>query len=98
MEGWKSYMSGDRSAADALIKQENPNMTDDKIANSIRLMKETGMVAGGDAARQGIGTMNDERMKKTYDLLVANKLLDPAKVDLKKTYTTQFVRDLRVLP
>lgn len=98
MEGWKSYLSGDRSAADALIKQENPNMTDDKIANSIRLMKETGMVAGGDAARQGIGTMNDERMKKTYDLLVANKLLDPAKVDLKKTYTTQFVRDLRVLP
>jgi NitT/TauT family transport system substrate-binding protein len=26
------------------------------------------------------------------------KLLDPAKVDLKKTYTTQFVKDLKVMP
>jgi len=26
------------------------------------------------------------------------KLLDPAKVDMKKTYTTQFVKDLKVMP
>ena len=26
------------------------------------------------------------------------KLLDPAKVDLKKTYTTEFVKDLKIMP
>ena len=98
MEGWKSYMTGDASPANALIKRDNPNMTDDVLAYGILKMKETGMVMGGDAARYGIGIITDERMKKTYDMMVANKLLDPSKVDLKQTYTTQFVKDLKVMP
>ena len=98
MEGWKTYLKGDASAANVLIKKDNPNMTDDKIANGIRLLNESGMVFGGDAAKLGAGVITDERMKKTYDMMVAMKLLDPAKVDLKKTYTTQFVRDIKVLP
>jgi len=31
-------------------------------------------------------------------MMVRLKLLNPAKVDLKRTYTTQFVRDLKILP
>ncbi|MFM2400057.1 MAG: hypothetical protein RL341_2214, partial [Pseudomonadota bacterium] len=92
------YLTGDSSAANALIKKDNPNMTDDKIANGIKLMKEMGIVGGGDAAKMGIGIMTDERMKKMYDLMVSNKLLDPAKVKLADTYTTQFVKDLKILP
>ncbi len=98
MEGWKSYLKGDPAAANALIKRDNPNMTDDKIAVGIRLLNEQGIVFGGDVAKLGVGIVTDERMKKTYDLMVAMKLLDPAKVDLKKTYTTQFVKDLKVMP
>ena len=98
MEGWKGYLKGDATAANALIKKDNPNMTDDKIANGIKLLNETGMVFGGDAAKLGAGVITDERMKKTYDMMVAMKLVDPAKVDLKKTYTTQFVKDIKVLP
>ena len=98
MEGWKSYLTGDPAPANALIKKDNSNMTDDKIAHGIKMLKETGMVMGGDAARMGIGVITDDRMKKTYDMLVAMKLLDPAKVDLKKTYTTEFVRNIRVMP
>jgi NitT/TauT family transport system substrate-binding protein len=98
MRGWKDYLQGDPKAANALIRRDNPAMTDDAIAVGIRLMKETGMVMGGDAARLGIGIVTDERMKQTYDLLVQMKLLDPAKVDGRRTYTTQFVRDLKVLP
>jgi NitT/TauT family transport system substrate-binding protein len=56
------------------------------------------MVFGGDAAKLGVGIVTDERMKKTYDMMVAMKLLDPSKVDLKKTYTTEFVKDLKVMP
>ena len=98
MEGWKSYLKGDPSAANALIKKDNPNMTDDKLANGIALLNQTGMVLGGDAAKFGIGIVTDERMKKTYEMMVAMKLIDPAKVDLKKTYTTEFVQNLKVMP
>ncbi|MBS1176264.1 MAG: transporter substrate-binding protein [Proteobacteria bacterium] len=98
MQGWKDYLKGDPAAANALIKKDNPNMTDDRIAVGIKLMNETGMVDGGDAARMGIGIITDERMKKTYDMMVAMKLVDPSKVDLKKTYTTEFVKDLKIMP
>ena len=98
MQGWKDYLKGDAAAANALIKKDNPAMTDDRIAVGIKLLNESGMVFGGDAAKLGVGIVTDERMKKTYDMLVAMKLLDPAKVDLKRTYTTQFVKDLKILP
>jgi NitT/TauT family transport system substrate-binding protein len=98
MEGWKSYLTGDPSGANALIKKDNPNMGDDKIAHGIKMLKETGMVFGGDAAKLGVGVVTDERMKKMYDMMVANKMIDGTKVDLKRTYTTQFVKDLKVMP
>ncbi len=98
MQGGKDYLKGDPSAANALIKKDNPNMSDDRIAVGIKLMNETGMVAGGDAAKMGIGIVTDERMKKTYDMMVAMKLLDPGRVELQKTYTTDFVKDLKILP
>ncbi len=98
LEGWKSYLEGDPSPANALIKKDNPDMTDDLLAHGIEVMKAQGIVMSGDAVKQGIGIVTDARMKTTYDLLVAMKLLDPRKVDLKKTYTTEFVKDLKVLP
>lgn len=98
MEGWKSYLTGDPKPGNALIKKDNPNMTDDLLAYGISSIKQQGAVMGGDAAKYGIGVITDERMKQTYDLLVQHKLLDPAKVDVKKTYTTQFVKDLKVMP
>ncbi|KQX87110.1 ABC transporter substrate-binding protein [Variovorax sp. Root473] len=96
-EGWKSYLA-DPAPANALIKKDNPNMTDDQLAYSVAKLKEMGMVTGGDAARLGIGVITDARAKASYDFLVASKLLDPAKVDLTKTYTTEFVKDAKVLP
>jgi NitT/TauT family transport system substrate-binding protein len=98
MQGWKDYLQGDATAANAMIRKDNPNMTEDLLAVGIKLLNQSGMVLGGDAARQGVGIMTDERMKKTYDMMVAMKLLDPKKVDLKKTYTTEFVKDLKILP
>lgn len=98
MQGWKDYLKGDPSAANALIKKDNPNMSDDRIAVAIKLMNEAGMVSSGDAARLGIGILTDERMQKIYDMMVAMKLLDPSKVELKKTYNTEFVKDLKILP
>ena len=96
-EGWKSYLA-DPAPANALIKKDNPNMTDDQLAYSVAKLKEMAMVTGGDAAKLGIGVMTDARAKASYDFLVASGLLDPAKVELAKTYTTEFVKDAKVLP
>ncbi|CAN5568263.1 ABC transporter substrate-binding protein [soil metagenome] len=96
-EGWKSYLENP-APANALIKKDNPNMTDDQLAYSVAKLKEMGMITGGDAAKLGIGVITDARSKASYDFLVSAKLLDPAKVELAKTYTTEFIKDAKVLP
>jgi NitT/TauT family transport system substrate-binding protein len=96
-EGWKSYLANP-APANALIKEDNPNMTDDQLAYSVAKLKEMGMITGGDAAKLGIGVITDARSKASYDFLVASKLLDPAKIELAKTYTTEFIKDAKVLP
>ena len=96
-EGWKSYLN-DPAPGNALIKKDNPAMTDDQLAYSVAKLKETGIVAGGDAAKLGIGIMTDARIKASYDFLVSAKLIDPAKVEMSKSYDTEFVKDIKVLP
>ncbi|WP_198972260.1 ABC transporter substrate-binding protein [Xylophilus sp. ASV27] len=96
-EGWKSYLA-DPAPANALIRKDNPNMSEEQLAYGVAKLKEMGMVTGGDAATTGIGTITDARSKASYDFLVAAKLLDPAKLDLGKTYSTAFIKDAKVLP
>ena len=96
MEGWKSYIA-DPAPANALIKKDNPNMTDEQLAYGLAKLKEQRLVTGGDAAKMGIGVMTDERWKKTYDYMVSAGLLKPD-VDYRQAYTLQFVKDLRVMP
>jgi len=97
MEGWKSYLA-DPAPGNALIKKDNPNMTDDQLAYSVAKLKEMGMVTGGDAGKLGIGIMTDARIKASYDFLVSAKLIDPAKVKASEAYDTEFVKDLKVMP
>ncbi len=96
-EGWKSYLA-DPAPGNALIKKDNPNMTDDQLAYSVAKLKETGMVLGGDAAKLGVGVMTETRLKASLDFLAGAKLLDPSKVDLASAFPTTFVKDLKVLP
>ncbi|MDD0814648.1 ABC transporter substrate-binding protein [Curvibacter sp. HBC28] len=96
-EGWKSYLA-DPAPGNALIKKDNPQMSDEQLAYSVAKLKETGMIGGGDAASQGIGVMTDARIKASYDFLVSTKLIDPAKVKPTEAYSTEFVKDLKVLP
>ena len=96
-EGWKSYLA-DPAPGNVLIKKDNPAITDEQLAFSLARIKESGLVAGGDAAKLGIGVITEARLKASYDFLVSAKLIDPAKVELSKTYTTEFVKDIKVLP
>ena len=95
LEGWKSYLKGDPSPANALIKADNPNMSDAQIAFGIKRMNELHIVDGGDAKTMGIGIMTGQRWKATYDLMVQSDLL-PKDTDWTKAFTTQFVKDLKI--
>ena len=88
--GWYNYLYGDNKAANALIKKDNPEITDGQIDFSIAQMKLHGVVDSGDSMKAGIGAMTEERMKSFFDKMVKAGVVD-AKVDYKKSYTLQFV-------
>jgi NitT/TauT family transport system substrate-binding protein len=88
--GWYNYLYGDNKAANAMIRQQNPEMTDALIAYSIEKMKEYGIVDSGDAATLGIGAMTDARMQDFYDKMVRIGVVKPS-VALARSYTLQFV-------
>jgi NitT/TauT family transport system substrate-binding protein len=88
--GWYHYLYGDSSKGNALIKQQNPEMTDAVLAYSIARMKEYGIVDSGDALKLGIGAMTDARMKSFFDKMVHASVVKPG-IDYKRAYTLQFV-------
>jgi NitT/TauT family transport system substrate-binding protein len=90
IEGWYAYLHGDPSAANALIKQDNPEMTDDLIAFGMKAMKEYGMIDSGDARTLGVGAMSDARWTRFFEFAVAAKVYEPT-LDYRKAYTLQFV-------
>ena len=87
IEGWKSYLKGDPSPANALIKADNPKMSDEQIAFGIKRLNELEVADGGDAKTMGMGIITEARWKATYELMVQEGLL-PADTDWKKGFTT----------
>ena len=90
IEGWVSYLKGDPAPANALIKRDNPDMDDVKIAYAIKAMNENGIVDSGDTKTLGVGAMTDARWKSFYDAMVAAGAVR-AGLDLSKAYTLRFV-------
>ncbi|ELN2736306.1 ABC transporter substrate-binding protein [Pluralibacter gergoviae] len=97
MQGWKAYLQ-DPAAGNALIQKANPQMGADQIAFGIAQMKKFALVTGGDAQSSGIGTIAEARLKKTWDMLVQNKLIDADKVPFARTYTLDLIKDAKVMP
>ncbi len=92
LEGWAQYLKGgpQTAAANALIKKENPEQTDDRISYAIKVLNERGIVMSGDALQGGIGAMTGQRWKEFYDSMVAVGVLPPG-LDVGCTYTLEFV-------
>jgi len=88
--GWYHYLYGDNSAANAMIRKLNPEMTDELIAYSIARMKEYGIVDSGDALRDGIGAMTDARMTSFFEKMVRAHVVR-SDIDYRKAYTLRFV-------
>jgi NitT/TauT family transport system substrate-binding protein len=100
--GWYNYLYGDNKAANALIKRENPEMTDTQIAFTIGKLKEYGIVDSGESLERGIGAMSDARIASFYGKMVKAGVFKPG-LDIGRSYTLRFVNkgvglDLRPKP
>lgn len=74
--GWYTYLYGDASKGNALIRQMNPEMSDGQIAYSTEKMREYGIVDSGDSNTLGIGAMTEKRLKEFFDLMVSVGVYD----------------------
>lgn len=90
IEGWYSYLYGDPAPANALIKRDNPEMTDALLAYGIAKIKEYGIVDSGDAKKTGIGTMTEARWQDFFETM-AGAGVYPAQMDYKKAFTLAFI-------
>lgn len=89
LEGWASYLQ-DPAAGNELIKKDNPQMSDEKLAFAVAGLKKLNVMGSGDATKLGAGVMTEARWKKTFDFMVANGLLKPD-VDWKQAYALNFL-------
>ena len=90
-QGWLDYLNRDPKPGNALIKRDNPDMTDAIIAQSIAKMKQYQLVAGGDAPAYGLGAMTDKRWRDFSQVMTAQGIY-PKGLDVTKAYDLRFQR------
>ena len=67
-EGWRDYLRGDASAADALIRKDNPDMTQAMLDQARERLRDYAIVDGGDAALYGLGALTVERWQAFFEV------------------------------
>jgi NitT/TauT family transport system substrate-binding protein len=91
IEGWVNYLYGDRRSANALMLKDNPEMTVAEIEKAVALMKAQGIVDSGESLANGLGAMNEARIRDFYAQMVRAGLYKQGDVNLGKVATTRFV-------
>lgn len=89
IKGWYSYLENP-APGNGLIKQDNPEMTDEQLAFGLSKLKEYGIITSGDAERQGIGAMTDARWQQIFTTLSELGTVAGA-MDYKQAYSLDFV-------
>jgi NitT/TauT family transport system substrate-binding protein len=89
-KGWYNFLYGDNAEARALIKADNPDMTDDKIDYAISKMLEWGIVDSGDALEDGIMAINPAVVQDFYGKMVTAGVIEDG-LNIEASYTTEFV-------
>lgn len=88
--GWRHYLYGDNAPGNALIRRDNPDISESQIAFSVAALKAYGIVDSGDALKLGVGAMTDERWAEFFDTMVRIGMVDP-RTDYRSAYTLRFV-------
>lgn len=86
--GWRSYLYGDPAPGDALIRKDNPEMTQDILDQAREKMRRYGLVASDGSAP--IGVMTDDRWASVFAMASQNGVY-PKDLDYHAAYTLQFL-------
>jgi NitT/TauT family transport system substrate-binding protein len=90
IEGWYSYLYNDPAPANALMKTDNPEMTDGLLEYGRRMLRDHGIVDSGDTAKLGIGAMTEARWADFFQAMQKQSLYQPS-LDWKRAFTLRFV-------
>ena len=90
IEGWYSYLDGDPAPGDALIKKDNPDMTDALLRYGRAALKRNGVLESGDARMRGIGAMSAARWAAFFHTMAKERLY-PENMDYRQAFTLRFV-------
>jgi len=90
-DGWYDYLNRDPKPGNALIKRDNPEMSDALIAQAIDKMKRYHLVSAGDAPAFGVGGMIEKHWREFYSTMQKEGLY-PKGLDYTKAYDLRFMR------
>jgi NitT/TauT family transport system substrate-binding protein len=90
-DGWLNYLANP-ARGNALIKRDNPDITDAILAQALDKMKRYELVISGDGRAFGLGSMTDAQWKLFYETM-ASEGLYPKGLDYKKAYDLSFARN-----
>jgi NitT/TauT family transport system substrate-binding protein len=101
-EGWADYLYFNPAPANALIKKDNPDMTDGLIAQAREKMGQYGIVRitlvprppnclGACGKFTAIGEMTDAKWKQFFDTMSSEGLY-PKTLDYRKAYDLRFMQ------
>lgn len=71
IQGWHEYVYGDPSLGNALIKKDNPAMSDEAMVFAINEIRARGMIKSNDSSSYGIGIMTIERWQRFFNTMAA---------------------------
>jgi len=89
-DGWLRYLH-DPTKGNALIRKQNPDITDAILAQALDKMKKHELLLSGDGKTFGLGRMTDVQWKRFYDTMSGLGLY-PKGLDYKKAYDLSFMR------
>jgi NitT/TauT family transport system substrate-binding protein len=89
--GWTSYLYGDRRAANAAMRRDNPDISEAELEASVALMRSQGIIDSSDAITVGIGAMKLARIAHFLGSMVQAGLYSAGEIDPARVATLQFV-------
>ncbi|HEX7759596.1 MAG TPA: ABC transporter substrate-binding protein [Caulobacteraceae bacterium] len=88
--GWQAYLHGDPKPGDTLILKDNPEMTEDVLAQARDKMRTYGIFDSGDAAGGKLGAMTDARWAQFFQV-ASQQGVYPKTLDYKAAYSLDYL-------
>lgn len=90
IRGWREYLHGDRTKANALIAERNPKMDAEFMAFSANAMKEHKLVSGIEEHGDAIGLIQEARIQKLINQLHEIGMIDRV-IPVEEVFTDEYL-------